>query len=492
MSITLTILLFCFPVGFVIYLLASLYRLNRVAVALKAGDLTTPLPGSYLPFLQSTTDNIQTLARAYKDLQKMEEYQQKMLAFEKKEVAFLLEKEDLARQLEVQLEETRRANLRISDLNRDLEYKNLSLNEAINRLSSLNQISRMLGTEHDRKRIYRMVVSLPMELIQAEIGHLLLLDEEKHRLYLEYSVGLGEKSETRRIIPMGKGIAGHVAKTREPLLVEDFETHPEFSTRSSMGYERRNAISSPIMIKDELIGVITLINKKGTATFTEDEKTLLTTITSEAAMALHNALLLEKIQKSYFSMVQSLIIAVESKDVYTRGHSDRVTQYSMLIGEQMGLSIADLESLQKAAVLHDIGKITVELSILNKPTSLNQDEFSKIRLHPLVGYRILEPIDFDEKIKTCVLQHHERLDGTGYPNGLSGRDILREARILSVADAFDAMTTRRPYREPLGVDTALREMDSCSGTQFDRDVVNVFSRIIIEMTRSGAINLVLN
>jgi putative nucleotidyltransferase with HDIG domain len=492
MGNVLTILLFALPAGLVAYLVMSLYRLNRAAAALKQGDLTVSLPYTHLPFLKKTTDHFETLSKAYRDLHKMEEYQQKMLAFEKREMAYLLEKEDLARQLEIQLEETRRANLRVSDLNRDLEEKNLSLNEAINRLSSLNQISRMLGLEHDRKRIYQMVVSLPLELIQAEIGHLVLMDEEEHRLYLEYSMGLGEESDKRRSVPIGKGIAGWVAKNKKPLLVKDFASHEEFTTRSSIGYERRNAISSPIMIKDELIGVITLINKKGASTFTDDEKTLLATIASEAAMALHNALLVEKIQKSYFAMVQSLIIAVESKDVYTRGHSDRVTQYSMLIGEQLGLSNNDMESLQQAAVLHDIGKITVELSILNKPSSLSQDEFSKIRLHPLVGYRILEPIDFEEKVKKCVLQHHEKLDGSGYPNGLAGDDILYEARILSVADAFDAMTTKRPYREPLTIEGALREMEKCAGSQFDGEVVNVFRKVITNMTSTGALNMVIN
>jgi putative nucleotidyltransferase with HDIG domain len=240
------------------------------------------------------------------------------------------------------------------------------------------------------------------------------------------------------------------------------------------------------MIREELIGVISLINKKTNSSFNEDEKTLLTTIASETAMAIDNTLLLEKIQKSYFSMIQSLIVAVESKDIYTSGHSERVTQYSVLIAEQLGLTLDQLEIIQQAAALHDIGKITVELSILNKPTALSAEEYNKIKLHPLIGYRILEPIDFDDKVKLAVLQHHERLDGSGYPDGRTGDDILLEARILAAADAFDAMTTSRPYRDSLTISDALDEMIRNTGIQFDAEVVKVLRGIVHSMTTAGA------
>jgi len=473
-------------IALIAYLFFYLARLNKTASALKQGLSPEPISGSSLPVIKQTTGHFASLANAYNDLQKMEEYQQKMLSFEKREMAYLLEKEDLARKLELQLEETRLANQTVSDLNIDLEAKNVSLNEAINRLSSLNQISRMLGMEHDRKQIYKMVVSLPHDLMDAEIGHL-LLDNGDGELVVEYSLGLPEDLGHKRSIPFENGIAGWVANNRKSLLVEDFSKQDIFSHQSSIGYERRSAVSAPIMIKDNMIGVITLINKKNSGSFSDDDKTLLATIASEAAMALNNALLMEKVQKSYFSMIQSLIVAVESKDVYTRGHSDRVTQYSMLIAENMGLSMDDLEALQQAAVLHDIGKITVELSILNKPTGLNYDEFNKIKLHPLVGYRILEPIDFEDKVKLCVLQHHERLDGKGYPNAIKSDDILIEAKILTIADAFDAMITRRPYREPLSIDAAIREMEKFSGTQFDGEIVNVFKGVLHNMTSGGII-----
>jgi len=470
-----------------VHILVHLNRLNRTASRMEEGASKVPIPTSILPVLSTASTHYRIFSTALTDLQNMEEFQQKMMAFEKREIAHFLERESLTRKLECQLEETRQANETISNLNWDLEQINVSLNEAINRLSALNQISRMLGMEHDKEQIYRMAVSLPAELLQAEMGLLFLFDEDLNELVLEYSQGHGEpKKHSRLVHPDNRSLAGWVALNKKPLLVEDFESQYDFPVSSRAGYARKTALSVPIMIKEKLIGVISLINRKTDTPFTNEEKTLLTTIASEAAMAINNTLLLERIQKNYFSMIQSLIVAVESKDVYTRGHSERVTQYSVLIAEQLGLTLEQLGIIQQAAALHDIGKITVELSILNKPTTLSEEEYEKIKLHPLVGYKILEPIDFNENVKLAVLQHHEKLDGSGYPSGRMGEDILLEARILAVADAFDAMTTHRPYRNALSVKDALNEMRYHTGTQFDPEVVNVLNRIVLSMTSSGA------
>lgn len=477
--------------GALIYTLVYLHRLNKASERSEDIEAFPSIPYSPLPVLSNISNRIALLSEALIEQKRMESYRQKMTTMEKQEMAHLLEKEALSRQLERQLDETRQANQMVSGLNRDLEEINANLNEAINRLSALNQISRMLGMEHDKKQIYSMAVSLPVELLKAEIGLLLVPEDESNDLVVEFSHGLADvKSGTKWSIPADKGLAGWVASNRKSLLVENFDKQVRFSSVSTMGYRRHTAISAPIMIKDELIGVITLINRKDETLFTEEDRTLLATIASETAMAINNALLLERIQRGYFSMVQSLIVAVESKDVYTKGHSERVTQYSLLIAEQMGLDMGQLEVIQQAAVLHDIGKITIELSILNKPTSLEADEYDRIKEHPLTGFRILEPIDFNEKIKMCVLQHHERVDGLGYPNGIGSEDLLLEARILSVADAFDAMITKRPYRNPLSIQEAMLEMKRCSGTQFDPQVVEVLTRVVHALTSSGGVAMV--
>ncbi len=447
-------------------------RLNRFARERERGESALPLPRSPLRMLDETGTHMDRLAKALLDLQRMEEYSQKTLAYEKKELAHFLEKENLARQMASQIQELRNANLTIASLNTDMEDKNRSLNEAINRLSALNQISRVLGMAHERKQVYQMVVSLPMELLRAEIGHLLLHDPVSGELVLDYSQGLNERPGRR--MPVGTGMAGWVAKHRKALLIPDFSRQDLFSPVSSLGYERRSAVSVPLVLKEDLLGVVTLINREGGVPFSEEDRTLLATIAAEGSMALHNLLLLEKMQSSYFGMVKALVTAMEAKDVYTRGHSERVTQYSMLIAEQLKLPRIKMDIIQKAGFLHDIGKLTVELSILNSPNPLSPDELSRIRLHPEVGFRILEPIDFEDEIKVSILQHHERLDGKGYPRGCPADEIILESRILAVADAFDAMTTKRPYRDPVAIPDAMKELVRCSGTQFDARVVDAF------------------
>ncbi|MDF1535673.1 MAG: HD domain-containing protein [bacterium] len=477
--------------GSLLYILIFLGRLGKATDSEDRSGSPIAYPTTFFPILSRIAERYAQSEKSLSEQKGLESFQTRVTTFEKQEIAHLLEKEELSRELVKQLEETRQANLTVSTLNINLETMNVSLNEAINRLSALNQISRMMGMEHDKKQIYSMAVSLPAELLQAEIGHLLLLDAERGELVVEYSQGMPERRVSgKRSVPLGQGLAGWVAANRKPLLVEDFSSQDTFSPVSSIGYERKTAISAPVMISDELIGVISLINRRNRMPFSEGEKTLLATIASETAMAIHNALLLEKIQKSYFSMVQSLIVAVESKDMYTKGHSERVTQYSLLIAEQMGLTMDQLEVVQQASVLHDIGKITIDLSILNKPTTLNSEEYDKIMDHPLTGYRILEPIDFDDKIKQCVLQHHERLDGKGYPNGMREEEIFLESRILAAADAFDAMTTKRPYRDPMNISEALREMEKHTGTQFDPDVVAVLKKIVNAMTSSGVSTMI--
>jgi len=491
MKPSLILLLFLFSAlvsGFFLYFLFYIHRLNKTLHRFQEGDTDAAVPSSTFPVLSGLSTRQTILTETIKDLQNMEKLQQSMLAMEKKERTQLVEEKTLAQQLEHQLEETRQANQRIFILNRDLEEINTSLNEAINRLSALQQISRMLGMEHDKKQIFRMALSLPAELLQAEIGHLFLFDKGTGEMNLEYSLGLPPTAHTlpRRNARETSPLAGWVAANKKPLLIPDFRLQDKFSVNCEMGYERKTSLTVPIMIRDELIGIISLVNRKNGHPFSDNERTLLATIASETAMAINNALLLEKIQSNYFSTIESLIVVVESKDMYTRGHSERVTRYSLLIAEQMGLSLDQMEIVQRAAILHDIGKITVELSILNKPTALEDYEYDQIKLHPLIGYRILEPLDFDERIKLSVLQHHERPDGKGYPKGLREEEILLEAKILTVADTFDAMTSARPYRAAINIEDSLREMENNAGTQLDSEIVKILCKVIRSTTSYGA------
>jgi response regulator RpfG family c-di-GMP phosphodiesterase len=181
----------------------------------------------------------------------------------------------------------------------------------------------------------------------------------------------------------------------------------------------------------------------------------------------------DKIRQSFFNSITALAYALEARDEYTSGHSNRVTETAVSIARILGLSQEKVETIRLAGTLHDIGKIGIEENILNKPGKLTEDEYKHVMKHPEIGKHILEPIG-DDDIALIVAHHHERYDGKGYPDGLSGRDIPLGARIMAVADSYDAMTSERPYRKAMSHKQALNEIVSGKGTQFDPEAVDAF------------------
>lgn len=186
----------------------------------------------------------------------------------------------------------------------------------------------------------------------------------------------------------------------------------------------------------------------------------------------------EKLEKAYLESIETLRFTVEAKDTYTRGHSDRVSSYSVLIGEKLGLPKSDLKTLKIGGLFHDVGKIGVPDSILQKDSKLTDDEYSEIKNHPSIGAHILSSAEIFKDIIPIVKHHHEKYDGNGYPGKLKGEEIPYLARIASVADSFDAMTSKRTYRDSLSMDTVISEFHRCKGTQFDPNITDVFLDIL--------------
>lgn len=186
----------------------------------------------------------------------------------------------------------------------------------------------------------------------------------------------------------------------------------------------------------------------------------------------------QKLEKAYMESIETLRYTVEAKDPYTKGHSDRVAQYSVLIGKKMGLSEEEQNKLLIGGLFHDIGKIGVPDTILRKTDKLTDEEYSEIKNHPSIGAHILAPATIFQEIIPIVKHHHEKYDGRGYPSQLKGEDIPLYARIAAVADTFDAMTSKRPYRDALPVETVIAEVERCKGTQFDPQIADVFLDIL--------------
>ena len=186
----------------------------------------------------------------------------------------------------------------------------------------------------------------------------------------------------------------------------------------------------------------------------------------------------DKLEKAYLESVETLRFTVEAKDTYTRGHSDRVSEYSVLLGNKLGLSDEDINTLKIGGLFHDIGKIGVPDSILLKPSKLTDDEYSEIKNHPSIGAHILSNATIFQSVIPIVKHHHERYDGNGYPGKLKGEDIPFLARIAAVADSFDAMTSKRTYRDSLSLDIVKSEIERCKGTQFDPNCADAFLDIL--------------
>jgi putative nucleotidyltransferase with HDIG domain len=205
---------------------------------------------------------------------------------------------------------------------------------------------------------------------------------------------------------------------------------------------------------------------------------MLETLASQAAIAIENARLFEDTQRIYYETLKSLARALEARDDYTRGHSERVADLSLAIAQDLGLDDEQLHLIYNSALLHDIGKIGVRDAILLKPRKLTEQEMAVIRKHPTFGNAILGPLKFLGEVSELVKHHHERWDGTGYPSGLKGEAIPLASRIIAVADTYDAMTSTRPYRAAIPHQDAIDEIRREAGSQLDPTVVEAFLRVV--------------
>ena len=273
--------------------------------------------------------------------------------------------------------------------------------------------------------------------------------------------------------PAADELAVWAVEHEQGLEVHDAETDDHLSALARATNQLRSLLVVPLARQEGVVGAL-VVGFCDAHEFGPEELPLLTTIGGQIAIALQNAEAYDKLDRMYLETVTALAAAMEAKDQYTASHADSLAAMAVAVGSRMGLTDAELRMLQYAAVLHDIGKIGIPGNILNKPAALTRDEFETMAQHTIIGERIISRIDYLVPIARIIRSAHERWDGTGYPDGYRGEEIPLASRILLVCDAFDAMTTDRPYRGALPVETALSELARYAGTQFDPRVVDVF------------------
>lgn len=358
--------------------------------------------------------------------------------------------------------------------------KNMFLLEQKNtEIDAINQISKTLVSHVELKDILHTIVMNTAKTLNTKKCSLRLLDQEKKELLMTVSCGLSKKYlQKRHEIKLGMSIIGRVAETKKPMIVEDVRTNNLLENPQQVIEEGIvSFLSVPLLMRDSILGVLTVYSATPHK-YTTDEIQILSGLAVQSAIAIENKRLVAVIKTNLVNITRSLAGAIEAKDIYTRGHSERTAWYAVATARELGMSEAVVETIEIATLLHDIGKIGIPEAILLKPGGLTQEEFEKIKNHPSTSFKILSSGEFPKEIAVGVSQHHERMDGKGYPHGLSGDEISLEARVIEVADSFEAMVSNRPYRNALDVDAAIMELKRCAGKQFDPDVVNAFLNVL--------------
>lgn len=315
-----------------------------------------------------------------------------------------------------------------------------------------------------------------MKVMDAEGCSVLLVDEKEKKLQFVAASGAKKEEVKKLSLNMGEGVAGWVAQNDQPLLIDDVSKDDRFSKKidETLTQKTKSLICVPLKVKERTIGVMEVMNKRGDRTFTERDMVLFKPLSAQAAVAIERAKLYEDLEDMYISTVKSLAAAIDAKDPYTRGHSERVTRFSVLIAKELGLDDKTQRDVQLCGLLHDVGKIGVPISVLRKKDKLTDEDWKHIRRHPVLGAEIVSPIAQLKELISNIRHHHERYDGKGYPDKLKGENIPLISRILAVADTFDALTSERPYRNGLADKAAVEEMEVVKGTQLDATCVEAF------------------
>jgi len=362
----------------------------------------------------------------------------------------------------------------------DVSYANLlaeSMHVARQRATQM-ELSMVLNSSLNQRQVRHEAIEAVTSLLDAEVGSLLLVDEKTKDLFFEVALGAREERVKQMRLKMGEGIAGWVAANDQPALINDVQNDPRYFRRAQTltDFITRNMVCVPVRSKGSVIGVLQAINKKGGRLFTEDDLENCWTLSNQVAIALDNAHLYAELKETFLNTAEALAAAVEKRDPYTGGHIKRVVEYSMAVAKHLSPPLTDMEDLRLAAVLHDIGKIGIKDSVLLKQARLDQEEIAHMREHPLVGEDILMHIEQMKGVRKIMRAHHERWDGMGYPDRLKGEDIPVHARIIAIADTFDAITTDRPYRKAADWKTATDEIKRCSGKEYDPALVDAFMK----------------
>jgi len=379
------------------------------------------------------------------------------------------------------------SNLRLSE---ELLDMSIEMAKRIDTITTLDEINKAISSSLSHEQIFATAADRIEGLIQCDLQIIAVkhLDSLKVMSVRGGDTLMAESITPDRILKVEE-VINYTRSTAEITYIPDMsiDLRPCRFQQELMTKGIRSLITVPLLTSQGVQGIL-LMGDRQPGIFQSDELFAIEKVSAQLAVALANAWLYEEMRQMFFSTVASLANAIDAKSSWTMGHSERVMNIAANIARDMGFDEEGIERVRLGGLLHDIGKIGVMEALLEKPVELDDDDFPPIRLHPEKGVAILSPITQLQDVLPAILHHHEFYDGSGYPAGLAGESIPLDARIITVADSFDAMVADRPYRKGLKVEEAASELARCAGSQFDPVIVDCFRSRLARLLKNPAIN----
>jgi len=376
----------------------------------------------------------------------------------------------------------------------DLLVRNKELRFQVYSLETLMELTHQLNSSLDLDHTLNTLILSVVGQLRVNSACLFLTDDREDPTRLDACTFKGLKEEHARGIsfeyrgPFVRALVPLDGDDSQPHRLADLEHDTDLDGEVGALFAAGLTLVCPVVMKQRLTAILAVGEKVSGQEFQAHDLEMLRVLSESAGMAIENARLFKDLQEAYLSTVRLLVSRIEEKDPYTHGHTERVAAYAVGIAKEMGFVPEEVQRIQFGAFLHDIGKVHTEDHVLHKPGALTEEEWRIVKMHPLRGAEMVKGVRFLERVTDMIRHHHERVDGRGYPDGLKGDEISTAAKIVNVADAFDAMTTDRPYRAGLTMEQAIGQMTEKAGTQFAAEIVEVF----VKGLESGNIRLIQN
>lgn len=362
-------------------------------------------------------------------------------------------------------------------------------NSRLKELVGLYKVSQSMVTSEEQREVLEFILDTAVHQTKSSGGAVLLFDTSRQGLVIAAALGSLEPAARVANAMLGAGVDAWVAEMSEPLLFTDVDRHPLLAKVRHWIPDQHlvapklkgvEMMLLPIKSEKEIFGVLNVYREGEAGLLAESDLELLTILATQAGVSIKGRQLFSELEEGCLAALCSIASWVDGRSLYTRGHMERVAQLSEELGSKICLSEGEIKTMKLGARLHDIGLVGVSESILNMPGELTPQEWEMVKLHPVIGDEILSPLRFLSQARHIVRHHHERLDGTGYPDGLSGGEITSALQVVSLCDAYDAMTSPRPWRPALPREEAIARLQEEKGTKFEPPIVDAFVDMIKE------------